>query len=131
MKMLPPPPTVHPLVTADGEKVSQVWATWFSIISRVNTWNDVSTFTNSWANAGGAYYNAGYHQDVFGVVRLRGRLASGVTANAAFTLPERFRPGATINFSVGGGTVSITTAGVVTPKGTTLDLDNISFIAEA
>lgn len=133
MRTLQPPPSLVPFqVDQYGVKrTSHEWINWFAEVARVNTWNEVATFTNSWANAGGSYKNAGYHCDVFGVVRLRGRIGSGVTANAAFTLPAGYRPNATMNFAVAGGTVSISDVGVVTPTGTTLDLDNISFIAEA
>ena len=135
MRTIAPPPTKTPLTPAPEKgvapQVSFQWGAWFSSVTRAALWQEVASFSNSWANAGGAYYNAAYHQDIFGVVRLRGRIGSGSTGTAAFTLPKKFRPGATMNFAVAGGTVSITTGGVVTPTGTTLDLDNINFIAEA
>jgi len=135
MKALNPPPTQVPILSAsfpgEPQTLSHEWATWFSAVARSNEWNEVASFDNSWANTGGAYYNAAYYQDVFGVARLRGRLDSGASGTTPFTLPVNFRPGATMVFSVSGGTVSITSAGVVTLTGTTLDLDNISFIAEA
>ena len=132
MRDLSPPPVQAPMFLDKEQQVlNPNWTIWFSTVARVPGWNAVSAFSNSWASVGTPYHPVGFHRDVFGVIRLRGRLGSGSTGNAAFTLPATFRPGATQSFAVAGGTVSITTAGVVTPTGTTLDLDGISFISEA
>ena len=132
MRDLNPPPIPAPMFLDEkNTTLNPNWMLWFSTVARVPAWNAVSSFSNSWVSVGAPYHPVGFHRDVFGVVRLRGRLGSGSTGNTAFTLPVNFRPGATQGFAVSGGTVSITTAGVVTPTGTTLDLDGISFISEA
>ena len=104
-----------------------------------SVFRQVVSFTNSWVNAGGGYYDAAYRKDVQGIVYLRGRLMSGTVGSAAFTLPPSFRPLSTLAFAVvsnaAAGLVEISSAGVVTPKSpsnnTYVSLDNISFLAEA
>lgn len=143
MRSLEPPPTQVPLLAPAPQgavaRIAHEWGRWFATVARVNPWNVVASFSNSWANVGGAYYNAAYHQDVFGVVRLRGRIHNGTSGATAFTLPEGFRPNASMAFigDLGGNTreVIITAAGLVQPTytgaSTDISLDNISFIAEA
>lgn len=99
----------------------------------------VPSFSNSWVNAGGGFYDAAYRKDAHGTVWLRGRIKDGVVGSTAFTLPPGFRPGSTLAVSVisnaAVGLVEISSAGVVTPKtpsnNTYISLDNISFLAEA
>jgi len=124
MKRLEDPPTRI-------REFNDQWRKWFARISQIEQWQGVATFANSWANTGSPHYDAAYKQNIFGVVRLHGRIDSGSTGNAAFTLPAGYRPNATIGFAVSGGTVTISAAGVVTPTGTSLYLDGISFLAEA
>lgn len=53
------------------------------------------TFLNSWVNFGGAFNNAGYYKDSFGIVHLRGLVKDGVVNTPIFTLPAGYRPSAT------------------------------------
>ena len=55
------------------------------------TWHDATTM-NGWQLYQNGYANAGYAIDSNGVVHLRGALKDGSTGNAAFTLPEAYRP---------------------------------------
>lgn len=118
------------------------WLSWFQHITSIYEWQS-PTFTNSWDNVGGSYYNAGYLKDAWNKVFLRGRIDTGASGSAAFTLPEEFRPNGTIQFicaGTAGGSpavayVSITSSGVLTPTisgaGIEVSLDGICFIAEA
>lgn len=136
MKRIPPPPSRliefgHP-----------AWRSWLTQIYSPYEWQS-PTFTNSWDNVGGSYYNAGYVKDAWNKVFLRGRIDTGASGSAAFTLPEEFRPNGTIQFVCGGTAggspavayVSITSSGVLTPTisgaGIEVSLDGICFIAEA
>jgi hypothetical protein len=57
---------------------------------------DEPTFQNSWANYGGTTYgSARFYKDSQGLVHLSGLIKNGVSAAAAFTLPEGYRPGRT------------------------------------
>lgn len=51
----------------------------------------VPTLLNSWVNFGAGFGNAGYYKDAFGIVHLRGTVATGV-AGLIFTLPAGYRP---------------------------------------
>ena len=118
------------------------WVSWFKRITSIYEWQS-PTFTNSWDNVGGSYYNAAYVKDAWNRVRLRGRIDTGASTSAAFTLPAEFRPNATMHFVCDGtnnsgiatARVSITSSGVLTPtiSGTSIEvsLDGICFIAEA
>jgi hypothetical protein len=74
--------------------------------------------TGGWINIGGTFGTAGYFKDSFGVVHLRGLVASGVLGSAAFTLEVGYRPEAICRFPVVAndafGEVSIDAAGAVT-----------------
>jgi len=93
------------------------------------------TLINAFVNVGSGNSLAGYYKDPNGVVRLRGRLATGASGASPFTLPIGFRPSATKIFPIVSngvfGTVSITSLGVVTLTGnsTYYALDSISFKA--
>lgn len=112
-------------------------ANWLAELSDVQDVQLVSTFTNSWANAGGAYLSAGYYKDPFGRVHLQGRVSGGTSGQSAFTLPVGYRPKGTISFRVeDSGTsadVTINTSGEVicTSGGGTpaVHLDSVSFRA--
>lgn len=54
-------------------------------------WKSV-TFANSWTNHSNGYNQAGYFKDSMGIVHLRGLIKSGAIGEAAFTLPEGYRP---------------------------------------
>lgn len=132
---LTPPPSQVPAI--QGDRLSHEWLIWFSSIAQKNQWSPV-TFQNSWANTGTPYYDAAYHRDAFGVVRMRGRIDTGSSGTVAFTLPVGFRPTAQMDFSVDNSgsiaQVSIAANGEVTPTASgaaAASLENISFIAEA
>ena len=101
------------------------------------TWTEVSTFTNSWVNYGGAYFNAAYAKDTHGWVHLRGVIKNGTDNTSAFTLPSGYRPSASMFFGVGesggnAGRVIIASDGTVdchaADSGTDLiSLDTIHF----
>lgn len=87
-----------------------------------------------WAGAGGLSngWSAGavspsYRRDALGRVLLRGSVSGG--SGAAFTLPVGYRPSSTRTFGVhSAATVTITSAGVVTPAGSgAVHFDAISF----
>lgn len=134
MKPLDPAPTKI-------REFSDIWRNWLQRIPEQEGWNAV-TFENSWDNVGGAYYEAAYKQDIYGVVRLRGRIDTGTSGTACFPLPEGYRPNGTIEFVCAGFStatkspayVTIDSSGVVTPTiaGTSIQvsLDGIAFIAE-
>ena len=136
MKRLGNPPTE----VVDLNNVA--WRNWFRQITSRYEWQS-PTFTNSWDNVGGAYYSAAYVKDAWNRVFLRGRIDTGASTAAAFTLPAEFRPNATMHFVCDGtnnsgittARVSITSSGVLTPtiSGTSIEvsLDGICFIAEA
>lgn len=135
MRKLGPPPTQVQDIS------SETWRNWFAQIESRLNWNDV-TFTNSWANVGGSYYNAQYTKDAWGRISLRGRINTGTSGNACFTLPEHFRPNALVEFICAGEAggspavayVTIDSSGVVTPtiSGASIEvsLDGLTFIAE-
>lgn len=88
----------------------------------ITTWVDVSSFSNSWVNYGGAYANAAYYKDQNGFVYLRGLIKSGTNAQTAFTLPAGYRPSGT-NFLVSNsngnfGSINVLSDGSVQPSGT-------------
>lgn len=80
---------------------------------------------NTWGNVGGAVQVAQYRAMPDGTVMCRGSITGG-TATAFGTLPASYRPAASLQFPVGGGTgvaagnnlhVVITAAGVMTING--------------
>lgn len=98
---------------------------------------------NSWVNYdnGVTYNTAGYYKDPFGIVHLKGLVATGTLYTTIFTLPEGYRPikrhvrevnnynGATYVH----GRVDITATGAVTHvsgSNAQLSLDGLSFRAE-
>ena len=94
------------------------------------------TFENSWVNFGGAYNTAAYYKDPFGIVHLKGLIASGTLQAAAFTLPAGYRPSgtevltATSNESY--GQVRINSSGQVIPfagSNAYYSLDGLTFRA--
>jgi hypothetical protein len=96
----------------------------------------VSSFLNSWSNAGGSWKNAGYykHQDR---VYLIGTVTGG-TNNAIFNLPAGYRPAGDLRFATVDGlsfaAIEIKTNGNVRAlafPGATLHLDGISLRSEA
>lgn len=59
----------------------------------VGSTNDFGvTFTNSWANVGGATPPAGFYKDKFNMVHLQGNIDTGASGTVAFTLPVGYRP---------------------------------------
>lgn len=120
-----PPPGVIREFTAE-------WRRWLYRLWVLEDWSAVVSFSNSWANTGSPYYDAGYYKDSYGIVRLRGRIETGTSGMVAFTLPSGYRPNATMEFEVSGGTVQIQADGDVIPTtGGAIHLDGINFRAEA
>lgn len=66
----------------------------------VGSGGSAPAFTNGWVNYGGALQTAAFYKDPFGVVRLKGMIASGTIASAAFTLPAGYRPPAASTFVI-------------------------------
>lgn len=121
-----PPPSIQ----------STSFRDWLAQLVDVDDVHLVSTFSGTWANAGGVYLSAGYYKDPFGRVYLQGRISGGTSGTAAFTLPLKYRPKGTVAYQVAdpagnSGYVTITSAGVVTPTSTSgtpaVNLDSISF----
>lgn len=91
-------------------------------------------FENTWK----AGVVAPAYRKVGKVVRLRGRLATGIALKAAFTLPAEFRPAAEAYYTVAVGVVAtqnnivVATAGTVTPiaAGEEPSLDGITFTVD-
>lgn len=98
-------------------------------------------FENSWDNNDTASYsNAGYYEDLLGLVHVRGIVTGGATGDAIFALPAGMRPPKTmyfpgVSYDSGGNfgfcAIRITTDGSVTPKGgncqSVVSIDGISF----
>jgi hypothetical protein len=89
------------------------------------TWTNVSGgvgFTNSYADAGGAYAVSGFRKDVNGRVDFRVAVNTGASGSAMFTLPAGYRPAASEVFAGSAelaasqvvAEVTVTSAGVVT-----------------
>jgi hypothetical protein len=108
---------------------------------------DQPDFTNATLNApftnfGGAFAPASFMKDTLGFVHLRGLLGNcPAGTNTAFTLPEGFRPSASLFAPMGvggggGGNLTIEADGDVRPfltgaaAGSACGLDGISFKAE-
>jgi len=108
--------------------LSKFWRT----LGQVEEWV-TPTFQNSWANVGGAYETAGFYKDPFGRVHFKGAINTGVAGTTAFTLPEKYRPSATLRlaaFTGGSHYIEITSAGLVQPQAPAVYLDGISFRSE-
>lgn len=115
---------------------------WFrrawAYISNVEEWTEIGVagapaFENSWDNVGGGYETAGFYKDPYGRVHLKGAVDTGSAGTTAFTLPENYRPAATVRIAIntgGSAYVEITSAGLVQPQAPTAYLDGISFRAE-
>lgn len=89
---------------------------------------------NSWVNVGIPYYDAAYHKDANGLVRLRGMIKSGATTTTAFSLPIEYRPVSSMIFaSIGNDVIAkilVDANGDVVLFGDTstgISLDNIAF----
>lgn len=78
------------------------------------------TLTNSWANFGSGFQNAGYYKDKQGVVHLRGLVKSGTIPGVIFNLPVGYRPTAQLIFGTVSnnaiGRVDVTAGGAVTAQ---------------
>jgi hypothetical protein len=103
----------------------------------VDSFTDVSSFSNSWVNYGGVTDDAGYMKDPMGFVHLRGCIKDGTVGSTAFTLPSGYRPTATKYFSIFAtsafGVLRIQADGTVAPltptDHTLVSLDGIIFKA--
>lgn len=126
-------PTEPYLLSKELVRMYQDLYTW----SYFEDWYDVSSFSNSWVNAGGNYNDAGYCKDPFGNVHLRGNIKDGTLGSAAFTLPSGYRPEAYLRIATvsSGPAISyleIEADGDVIPTGgsnTWLSLDGVYFRA--
>lgn len=95
------------------------WIGTYSPQQVTTTWTNISSFTNGWTNFGSGYVPARYRLDALGFVHLEGLCKPGTNNTAAFTLPAGFRPGFTLLLGAlsggpGAGTITISTAGIVT-----------------
>jgi hypothetical protein len=76
-------------------QLPQTQAEWGAFVTAMQQWGNVlqastwsaSTLTNSWANYSTGFNPPGYRIDETGRVWLRGMIAGGASATAAFTLP--------------------------------------------
>lgn len=73
------------------------------LTANVEDWHEVGdigepAFENSWVNAGGSEATAAFYKDPWGLVHIKGRIASG-TLGTAFTLPAGYRPALVLDFS--------------------------------
>lgn len=100
-------------------------------------WTDVSSLTNSWANVGGAFADAGYMKINSDIVMLKGAISGGTIGSAAFTLPTGYRPANTLKFPVDHngnyGELTINNSGEVIPEttpSTAYYLDGVIFRAD-
>lgn len=112
----------------------------WNTIGQVQEWIEIGesnapAFENSWANVGGSYETAAFYRDPFGRVHIKGAVDTGTSGTTAFTLPEGYRPAATLRlacYSTGNAYVEITSAGLVQPQrsGSAANYLGISFRAE-
>lgn len=93
---------------------------------------------NVWKNTGGAFLTGAYRKQG-NQVRLRGLIEGGLTETTAFTLPEGFRPTATVIAPASSGenktgNVHIASTGIVEPHYTSvtkiISLDGIMFTTD-
>lgn len=105
---------------------ASVWTQWSGVPTAA------PAFTNSWANKGGGYANAGYQVGDDGWVDLYGVITGGTIGSSAFTLPSTARPAYAHEYR--GGTVASVTVfadGTVVPGGagtnSLVPLDGIRF----
>ncbi len=117
------PPDFFPLIRAEeiqatkklvlGEELAMIREASFRKVGAMGQ----PTFQNSWVNYGSGWREAGFWRDPFGVVHLRGLIASGTIGQTAFTLPPGFRPSASEVFATVSnnllGRVSVLSGGAV------------------
>jgi hypothetical protein len=133
------PPTSVTYATNLAKSVESLKESTQGIRDLINSFDNdkwiAPTLINAFVNVGSGNSLAGYYKDPNGVVRLRGRIATGASGASPFTLPVGFRPSATKTFPIVSnnvfGYVTITNLGVVTVFGNTAfySLDSISFKA--
>lgn len=108
-------------------------------IGRVEDWVEIGTagappFLNSWGNTGSGYDAAGFYRDPWNRVHLKGNITGGAAPIAAFTLPDNYRPIATLLIPIcndtTNGIVEIRVSGVVIPSISGASLDGVSFRME-
>ena len=94
---------------------------------------DAADFLNGWSNRGAPYLPATAHH-TGGRVYLEGVVAGGTLGAALFTLPDPFRPTATVHFLVAAGgaaaTLEVDAEGNVTVSGgsnTAVQLDGVTY----
>jgi len=94
---------------------------------------ELGDFLNGWSNRGAPYLPAAAHR-TGGRVVLEGMVSGGTLGMAMFTLPEPFRPAATVHFLVAAGgaaaTLEVDADGVVTVTGgsnTAVQLDGVNY----
>ena len=94
------------------------------------------TLLNGWVEVPG--YSVGYYKDEFGIVRLRGRIMSGVMPSSMFMLPVGYRPKQSYTVPMLTGSkidyISVSSYGVVTTSSSSNNslvvLDSVQFKAE-
>jgi hypothetical protein len=108
-----------------------------SVLETVQSWTDISSFSNSWVSLGGSY-TPSYFKDAHGFVHFKGIIKSGTLGSTAFTLPSGYRPTQSVYHATGAYSGSayvfayctIDTSGNFIPQGSYNNeflLDGISF----
>lgn len=126
---------------ATQEDIDQSWQDLATCIAELITpdeWTTPEEMTNSWADLGGVYTTAAYRKDGAGLVHLKGVIAGGTVGQAAFTLPEGYRPLERFTFvalSTGAtGRVGVSPEGNVVPESPStsgwVSLDGIIFLGQ-
>lgn len=130
------------LLARDSRGVQRLaWLGSASIV-RPDPWTNVSSFANSYSNAGDAHQVASHMLDPFGFIVARGTIKGGTANTSAFQFPVGRRPAATEVFALGnasapgaGASATVDSSGNVVVnfavgQGTLLGLSAIRFLAE-
>lgn len=110
-------------------------AAFFDGLRTANSWT-APTLLGSWSNYGSGYNPAGYFQDAFGIVHLRGLVQGGTQGTTVFTLPSGSRPANQMLFvaisnnllgRIGVDTSGNVIADLLSSPGTWISLDGMTF----
>jgi hypothetical protein len=133
----PPFRTECPGFTEGAFRFLQQVAQWINKLLTPPAWTGVASFSSSWVNYGGGFFNAAYCKDALGFVHLRGLIKDGTLNAVVFALPVALRPSSNLNIaSVCSGasvaTIQIQPGGnvyVYASSATWVSLDGITFYA--
>ncbi len=87
-------------------------------------------FANGWANVGGANVVARFRRMASGLLLIQGAISGGGGGTTAFTLPAGYRPSGTLIFAASGGTITVTSAGLVQPSASPMHLEGIDYYTD-